>query len=222
MGIMQVIYRICDINSTNPPPIYQDNRLALNVLCLKSFINCFIKSDIRIHFILDKCSDEWEKELEKVELPHTVERTDLGIDGSARHAVNRALELDDDIMFQECDYLWIPQVGEIYIDAIKHFGVLSPYDHPDKYPGEAMLEMYKGLHFRTTPSTTQTYGITKENLHKYKDIILKHGYIDHAMWVELSQNGLTLRTPMPSIATHMVKDYMAPSIDWKGISSIYL
>lgn len=222
MGKMKVIYRICDVNSTNPPPIFPDNRPALNELCLKSFVNAFDGIDIDYHFILDKSSDRWPEIISTLCVEAKIETTDLGIDGSARHAVDVALQYDDDIIFQECDYLWVPKSGQLYIDAIKYFGVVSPYDHPDKYPGTCDICTYQGLHWRTAPSTTQTYGISKENLQKHQEIIKKHGYIDQAMWEELAQNGLILRTPIPSIATHMVRDYLAPSIDWETIASFNL
>lgn len=213
---------MCDIESTNPPPIFQEDRKSLNKFCLKSFVGAFKNMEAEIHFILDHCSEGWEDIIEDIHIKHTVERTELGINDSATHAVKKALEFNDDILFQECDYLYMPNTGPLVKEAIKHFGVISPYDHPDKYPGDTKIDMFNGLYWRTTPSTTQTYGITKENLNKYKDIILKHGYIDHAMWIELSENGLELRTPVPSIATHMVKDYMAPIVNWERVGSTYL
>jgi hypothetical protein len=217
---MKVIYRICDVQSplSQPPPVCQDDRQLLNITCLKSFVKAFKDTDISIHFILDNCEYSWEELLRKfVNFTYDVIRTGDGINGSCRRAVDMALKAKDDIIFQECDYLWRPNTGKKYIEAIKYFGFVSPYDHPDKYPGNAKLELCDSIHYRTAVSTTQTYGVTKEELNRRKDIIYKHGYIDHAMWVDLGKVGVKLRTPIPSFATHMVHNYMAPSIDWKKI-----
>lgn len=215
---MKVIYRICDIQSplSQPSPFHYDTRVELNKVCLKSFVKAFLETEIEIHFLIDNSTDIWEEFIkEEVPFKYEITRTNEGIDATARRAVNLAKELDDDIMFQECDYLWLPETGWQYIEAIEELGFVSPYDHLDKYPASsAKISLCANRHWRTAISTTQTYGVTKENLNKYFEIISKHGYIDHAMWVELGEHGAELWTPIPSLATHCVTGLLAPSIDW--------
>jgi len=62
-----------------------------------------------------------------------------------------------------------------------------------------------------------TYGARADMIEKHYDILTRHGYLDHQMWVDLPE---TLWTPIPTIATHMVEDYMAPNVDWKTLLHI--
>ncbi len=222
MGV-NVIYRISDINSTNPPPILENDRLRLNQLCLKSFVVAFLGNSIEMIFILDHCDGSWEDFIEKqVFFPYKIIRTNKGIDLSARMAVDVAIKRDTDILFQECDYLYRPNTGKFIINAINKFDFVSPYDHPDKYPGEAKISLDDGIHWKTTTSTTQTYGLSRNAFKFNLQTIKKYGYIDQAMWEDLLKGKQELWTPIPSIATHMVRDYMAPNVDWKKIWSFYL
>jgi hypothetical protein len=66
-----------------------------------------------------------------------------------------------------------------------------------------------------------TFGMTKEVFEDGKGILNKYGYLDNDVWVELSARGHKLWTPIPSFATHMVKDYLSPAIPWQVIWNIY-
>jgi hypothetical protein len=143
---MKVIYRIADAQSSlSQPSPYPDSRQYQNEICLKSFVNSFVNTNINISFILDNCKEGWEKLLKKVPFEYDVIRTLDGIDQNCRRAVKMALEAKDDVIFQECDYLWVPNFGIDYIDAIKELGFVSPYDHPMDYIGVVLLQQLRPM-----------------------------------------------------------------------------
>lgn len=216
-----MIYRICDLPSTNPSPILDNNRNLLNKLCLKSVIEAYKDvEDLKIHFIIDNCEYDWVTWLdENLEGATSAVETHLGIDETYKKSLEMALDIRDYVyIFQECDYLY-RGFGSDLIKAAIAFGYASPYDHPDKYPGDTMITLQGNQHWRQAPSTTMTFATTRENLEVHYDNLTKYGYLDKQMWENLPAQ---LWTPIPSIATHMVKDYLAPGIDWKEVWSRFL
>lgn len=213
-NMLNVIYRICDIQSTNPPPIFAEDRFLLNLYCFQSFTKAFEGMDIKIHFLLDNSSSEWDKILAKCPFDYQLERSEKGIDYSFRIAMEIAREVHDDVLLQECDYYFLPNTGKEIEKAIQHFGFISHYDHPDKYPGMANLTVFNNRHWRTAVSTTTTFGARKDKIELFYDDLIKYGYLDHCKWVDLGNKGEQLFTPIPSIATHMVKDYIPSGVKW--------
>lgn len=209
---MTVIYRICDIESTNPPPIFKNDRVGLNKRCLESFVKAFKGQDISIHFLCDN-TENYDEHLKTVPFPYTVEYSNAGINYSYLKSLGMALESEQDVFLLECDYLFREDAGKRIIDAIQNFDFISPYDHPDKYPGAAVLEIFDDYHWRTARSTTMTFATKYENIKDHFDLLSKHGYLDHQMWVELQEvTGKQLWTPIPGLATHMVENYLSPSV----------
>ena len=226
---MTVFYRMCNIPSTNPSPILQEDKLGLNTLCLKSFVTAFKDVKPKEIFICDYCPQEYEDIIKKI-CPFELEIifTNLGINGTALKQYELAEQVDDDIiLFQECDYVYRPSVGTKMVEAIKHFGLLSPYDHPDYYnrydihPKETELFIFNNEHFRRTKRTTMTFGMTKEVFMDSREILDKYGYLDNEVWTELATHGHKLYTPIPSYATHMVADYLSPAIPWDILFKLY-
>lgn len=226
---MTIIYRLCGIPSTNPSPIYQEDKKKLNELCLKSFVTAF--TDVRpyMYFLLDYCDASYVDMLEKiVPFEFDFEMTNLGINGTALKAYDLAEEIGDDAtLFQECDYVWRPSAGKLLEGAIKNFGLVSPYDHLNFYIDRSIhsktceIDLFENQHYRTTERNTMTFGLTKEVFNKQKDILRKYGYLDNDVWHEMRANGNPLWVPIPSFATHMVKDYLSPVIPWSLLFDIY-
>jgi hypothetical protein len=108
------------------------------------------------------------------------------------------------------------------MEAALEFDFISPYDHPDKYKEGMIPENieYKQLgsqKWRTTDSTTSTFMARGSKVKEQLDLFRSYGWDDHKRWLDLGTKGYKLWTPLPSLATHMVEDYMAPGIDWKSI-----
>lgn len=218
---MIVYYRMCSIPSTNRPPIFADDKLALNKLCLRSFARAFRSVSPKVVFINDHCGREYEEMINMI-VPFEKEQyfTNCGIDGTCRMQYDLYDRNDDDkVLFLECDYLFAADGQEI-IDALDTLEVLSPYDHPDKYRAEpeGKYQIVNGRHYKHTISTTSTFACTKRYFTKNREVLQKYGYIDHERWVELGG----VWTPIPAIATHMVEKYLSPHIDWRSMCETYI
>lgn len=219
---MTIIYRMCGIASSNPSPIYQDNKNKLNELCLKSVVTAFSDVKPKFIFLFDQCDEDC---VDTDDFPYEFEAEvyDLGINGTMLEAYKIASELEDYVVFQECDYLYNGVIGKKYLRAMKELGIVSPYDHPNFYHAreyhkeECRIKLVGDYHFRTCERNTMTWGchtnIIKENL----DILNHHGYLDGQVWYDLLERGYPLWTPIPSFATHMVDSCLAPGINWKEI-----
>jgi len=224
---MLVIYRLCDIKSplSAKPPIFADDYFKLNELCLRSF--CLAYGDIKpkVIFICDNCPEERYRELLKiVPFEHEIMFTKLGINDSCllQYELARA-ENDEVILYQECDYLSVPLIGNLMDKAIRKYGLVSPYDHRNFYVDktlhkqECKIDLLDDHHFRTVERNTMTFGMTREVFEKNFDILKKWGYLDGDVWYEMKDNGQELWVPIPSLATHMVKDFLSPGLSWEKL-----
>lgn len=226
---MIVIYRLCNIPSTNPSPVYQEDKKRLNELCLRSFVSAFKSVEPTVVFLADFCGREYEDIIKNIcPFPYELVFTDLGINGTALKSYDVAKDTKDDvILFQECDYVYRPSVGSKMVEAIKHFGLLSPYDHPDFYTRDDIhnmtpkLEVFQNEHFRSATRNTMTFGMTREAFKKQYDILYKYGYLDNEVWHEMRENGNELWTPLPAYATHMTRDFLSPAIPWEVLFKLY-
>jgi hypothetical protein len=144
---------------------------------------------------------------------------------------------DDIIYFIEDDYIHRPGSMNALKDIFKSSNVdyVSLYDHADKY-STGYFEMYakgfvyqllctKECHWRTTPSTTNSFAMKFSTLKRDIDIHYKYsdydtiGNItqDHHKFCELWNSGKSLVTPIPGYSTHVENQLMSPTIDWVKI-----
>ena len=144
---------------------------------------------------------------------------------------------DDDIVYLlEDDYLHRPgsldALREIFSTFQNGVEYVSLYDHANKYmlqyqtPGFIpQLTHTKNTHWRTTPSTTNTYAMKFSTLKRDLDIHYKYCTMgpvtqDHLKFLELWQMGKSLLTPIPGYSTHVENALMSPTIDWFKISEL--
>jgi len=141
---------------------------------------------------------------------------------------------DDAIIYLlEDDYIhragWCDVMREAFKNDIADYVTL--YDHPDKYFG---MQMYHNLyaklfvtescHWRTTPSTTNTYAMKMKTLRVSKDDHLRFsckvvGFtFDHAKFVFLNNVGKRLVSALPAFSTHIETAMMSPVIDWETVA----
>ena len=220
---MIVYYRLAGHKSSlsKPSPILKDNLLALHTLCMQSFVKALEEVKPKMVFLLDYCNEDYDRMIESlVPFEKEVRHTAFGINETCLLQYTLYERSNEDkVLFQEGDYLFVPKTGKEIEQALDTLPFLSPYDHPDKYETEKepYVKVVNGRHWKQTISTTATFATRREHFLKYKDSFYKWGYLDHKRWVEIADNGGTLFTPLPSIATHMVEDFMAPHINWGAL-----
>lgn len=224
---MNVIYRITDIPSTNPAPFAKDKK-ELNRVCLASFVDAFRSVRPFIHVIADHCDDGIYKLIEEiVPFEYKIDRTEYGINDTMVYAYEIARDMDDYVLFQECDYLYRPNIGFSYLKALSQLDIVSPYDHKNFYLDRAIhsssceIELVDNHHYRSTERNTMTWATHSDTIKENFDMLCGHGYLDDQVWRDLLISGCTLWVPMLSFATHMVEDYMAPGVNWEEIWQKY-
>lgn len=225
---MKVIYRITDIKSTNPSPWSQEDKRELNRVCLKSFVEAFKEVKPEIYFIADHCDRTIWKIIDQI-VPFNweIEYTKVGINETMVESYELASRMDDYVLFQECDYLYRPKIGLNYLKALETLDIVSPYDHRNFYIDKSIhsstceIQLIEEQHYRSTERNTMTWAthskIIKENL----DMLKGYGYLDNEVWRDLLIAGHQLYVPILSFATHCVKDFLAPGVNWDSLWKVY-
>ncbi len=147
------------------------------------------------------------------------------------YVVEQKYDDNDIIYFLEDDYLHKAGWIDIMLEGFEYIGAdyYTLYDHPDKY----FLQMYESLqskiiatpsiHWRTTPSTTNTYACKFETLKKHLDIHIQYCDLvekwtkDHDKFTHLWKIGSNLISCMPGYSTHVEGNMLSPTINWETI-----
>lgn len=130
------------------------------------------------------------------------------------------------LYFVEDDYLHRPQWINVLKEgfATGHAEYVTLYDHHDKYTSypKWLSRVYctDSCHWRTTPSTTQTFGVLFETL--MEDLKIHRKYSekctisrDHDKFCALHRKGRRLISCMPGWSTHAEPQFASPCIDWE-------
>lgn len=140
------------------------------------------------------------------------------------------LDSEDIVYIVEDDYLHLKGWDQVLQEAFNTFDVdyVTLYDHPDKY----FLPMYNDLqskllhsnsvHWRTTPSTCNTYSGKWKTFQKHWDTHRKyclpestHDGYDHTKFLDLWNQGSNLISSIPGYSTHCELSFLTPTVNWK-------
>jgi hypothetical protein len=141
---------------------------------------------------------------------------------------SKRLNSENDIIYLlEDDYVHRRGWSDVLQDGMDSVEAdyFTLYDHADKYS-----RMYAGLssqitvsrfaHWRTVPSTTNTYASRLSTLRKDRETHLYFSEInkpfsdDHAKFLELRKQGRSLVSSIPGYSTHCATDWLAPVVHW--------
>lgn len=217
---MIVYYKVSDALSTNPSPIFTDNKRELVKHCLKSFVKAYEDVKPKVIFIVDNSPEDYMNMIDSI-CPFQADYhlTNLGNFEASRYQYKLAKDQDEDILFQEDDYTYLPNIGQKMVDGLNELGLVSPYDHPNFYKDNVMhselvkLKLIGSTHWRTTERNTMTFAIKNDIFKRNYEIFDKYGNWDSDVWREIDAQ---LWTPVPSFATHMVKDWISPNFNFNG------
>lgn len=195
-------------------------------------------NDINYIYILDGCKREDHPILRQLEhMDEVIEINECSEVGSF-HALldvieNLKCDPDDIIYSVEDDYLHRFNWDTALVEGLNIPGVsyVSLYDHRDKYflPEYAQLvsqiTFTKSCHWRTVPSTTNTYAAKHKTwiedmaIHRKFSVRGELCTRDHQKFIALTGmqgKNRVLVTPIPGYATHVESEYLSPVIDWKN------
>lgn len=194
--------------------------------CLENFVNVF--SNHSISLIADGVDDNVWKKLNNLYPQIKFYRTTFGSNaGSFLYSLDLAskLDLNSNLYFVEDDYIHHEGADIILEQGLNCAPYVSLYDHPDKYWNEnanklCKVFMTEDCHWRTTSSTTMTFGCQVNSIIRDRDIFFQwcggkdNWTHDYQLFTELSQRR-GLITPIPGYATHMDTWVIGKMVDWK-------
>lgn len=132
---------------------------------------------------------------------------------------------DTAIYFVEDDYLHRPGWVDALIEAFDlPVDYITLYDHLDKYLEYPKLQskifVTSSCHWRTTPSTTNTYAMRASSL--MQDLSVHRRFslgrkitADHDKFTSLKKKGRVLISAVPGFSTHAEPKFSSPRIDWE-------
>jgi hypothetical protein len=139
-----------------------------------------------------------------------------------------SLKLPDEtsVYFLEDDYLHKAGWIDILLEglALPEASYVTLFDHRDKYFSYPDLHSRvfhtKSCHWRTTPSTTNTYAMKAKTLKNHLSVHREYSEgrkisADHEKFQALAKMGATLISPMPGWSTHVEAEYASPCINWE-------
>lgn len=184
------------------------------------------RDDVELHVVMDgSINSNFIGKYKKYFTSHEIEGGSDRKSFLSTYEIAKSIKTDDNDLyyFLENDYVhipgWVDKIKELFSTyKLSHY--VSLYDHNDKYTAP----MYENLvskilttnthHWRTTPSTCGTYVVNKKVfLEDYHVPFDMRG--DHNKFLWLNKNkGRVVITPLPSLSTHGMEDYLAPTINW--------
>lgn len=214
-------------NSKPRPPWF--SKLA----CLRSLLDT-VDAGTQVTFLFDGASVAGHFLAEEaIPAPHRVVCLQGGGTDAAsflnalRHVAAAALPPDDIVCFLEDDYLCLPGWCQAVREGLGVADYVSCYDHPDKYDARmypaltARLTATPSAHWRSAPSTTNSYAMTAGTL--ARDMVVHENFC----WLHMGhtadnekfqcltgQCGRTLATCVPAFWTHCEVGMLSPCRDW--------
>ncbi len=195
------------------------------------------ESRVRLTFFLDTFFEKEKDHFLQKEKNYPVIEIKEGTEGGSfvkmlDYVLQLPLAKDTLVYFLEDDYLHRPGWVEVLQEGfdLNCSDYVSLYDHRDKYFSSSYKTLTsriyhtKSCHWRTTPSTTNTYAmrfgtlLRDEAIHRQfsKDRKVSQ---DHEKFIVLGLKGATLITPLPGWSTHMEPDFESPCVDWQEVLS---
>lgn len=205
-------------------------------LCYQNLMDTWQESKhVHFTFFLDRANAASEKHFLKEQNRFPVIEITAGTEGRSflymlDYVLKQKYTPDTLIYFLEDDYLHKPHWEKVLREgfSISCADYVTLYDHKDKYALCAYPDLTAYLfhtqtcHWRTTPSTTNTYAMRFETLQK--DSLLHREFssnreisADHDKFCALSQLGRVLISSVPGWSTHAEPAYASPCTDWQRI-----
>ena len=225
--MINIVYRLCEVEMAPP---FRAKRLPWfsKLNCLQSFLESvefskdWIASVTFVH-------DGPEGALIKAIPEHfkVIRINACSNEGSLIATYNAAKEISGDIYYVEDDYLHLPESIKLIALALPSLGLVTGYDHEDRYVRDDDLTYGKEFiafdaasnrHWRTAESTTCTFAISETMRPKVQAIADKFMLFDRKLFRKLYKKGVRLWTPIPGLITH-VDTALSPGIDWVSFNS---
>ena len=224
--MLNILYRGCSLELESPPK--RDGRPVWfsKLKCFENLHQSILntKSEVKLVCLMDGDKSQLTDLIESYGYELIYIHT-----GSNKKSLIYQLDyantvIDGDFYFVEDDYLHLPNAINVIISGIKKFGLVTGYDHMDRYTRtddvcyqKESLYFYDNIHWRTCESTTCTWGIRNDLYKVIYSIAKKFLLEDREFFRYLHNAGIRLHNPIPGVSTHVHFPYLSPGIDWENL-----
>lgn len=200
--------------------------------CFQNLLETFDPGKANLTIFFDSAKGPLAEHFLKSETRYPIVEIQEGSEaGSFLRLLDYVSKLDIDpeaiLYFVEDDYLHRPGWIDILQEAFQIPGVdyATLYDHRDKYflypKLTARIFATASCHWRTTPSTTNTFAVRFKTLLRDLSIHRKFSEgreisADHDKFIRLQKRGGLLISSIPGWSTHAEPDFASPCIPWKN------
>ncbi len=203
--------------------------------CVANLIETLKGSRVQLTLLLDRAhkgnAPHFIEKMRGFELVEIDEGTEAGSFLRLLDYVE-SLPLDPETLlyFVEDDYWhragWVEVLREAF--TLPNIDYVTLYDCSDKYTAPSYSSLTSRLyftpssHWRTTPSTTNTYAMKCQTLKQHMPVHRAYSEgvkitEDHKKFCALAaEHQATLISPIPGWSTHMEPELLSPCLDWSG------
>ena len=200
--------------------------------CFENFLSTLDRTKANVTFLLDIAKGEKESHFLHRYPQENLVCFEGGTESLAflrllDHIASLKLHPDTAIYIVEDDYLHKPGWIDVLLEGFSlPADYLTLYDHRDKYCSPIYSKLTSRLfisprsHWRTTPSTTNTFAVRFGTL--LLDLPVHRHFsrnrsisADHAKFCFLTRRGRLLISPIPGWSTHCEPEYASPCVDWE-------
>jgi hypothetical protein len=203
--------------------------------CYRNLIST-VDADARLTFFLDTARATGEKHFLKEQQRFPVIDIQAGCEALSflsmlDHVLKQNIAEDAIVYFLEDDYIHKPGWTKVLREglSIPDADYVTLFDHRDKYSSlyrdlHSRIFYTQTCHWRTTPSTTNTYAMRFSTLKRdaaiHREFSLNRSITsDHDKFCALLAKGSTLLSSIPGWATHDEPEFASPCADWQTLSS---
>jgi len=220
--MINIIYRLCEVEMTPP---FRSKRLPWfsKLNCLQSFLRSLEHSKEYVSSVTFVHDGPEGLLIQAIPEQFPIVRINAcSNEGSLLATYDLAKSISGDIYYVEDDYLHLPQSIKLIALALPTLGLVTGYDHEDRYVRDDDLSYGKEKicfdipgqhHWRTAESTTCTFAISEAMRPRVQPFADKFKLIDRTLFRKLYKKGIRLWTPIPGLVTH-VDTALAPGVDW--------
>jgi len=220
--MINIIYRLCEVEMAPP---FRSKRLPWfsKLNCLQSFLESLEYSKEYVSSVTFVHDGPEGLLIQAIPEQFPIVRINAcSNEGSLLATYDLAKSISGDIYYVEDDYLHLPQSIKLIALALPTLGLVTGYDHEDRYVRDDDLSYGKEKicfdipsqhHWRTAESTTCTFAISESMRPRVQPFADKFKLIDRTLFRKLYKKGIRLWTPIPGLVTH-VDTALAPGIDW--------
>jgi hypothetical protein len=204
------------------------------------FCSAFLTKDENTEFTVlfdGDSTDHWIHKYNIKELVHINGGTDkLSLANMLHHAMYMEIPDTDIVYFLEDDYLHKKGWCDILREGLSsellpsiEFDYITLYDHYDKYyfndeyakqpysDLKSRMFVSKSTHWRTIPSTTNTYAMKFKTFMDDIDTHMAYKNIDNDKFLSLGKSGRVIASCVPGWSTHCHTEFLSPCVDWERV-----